>query len=146
MPLLSAGRSEPSADVRSRTMRAVKSKDTGPEILVRQFLHSLGLRYRLHDQRLPGRPDLIFPRYRAVLFVHGCFWHQHPDCPAADRPGSHLDYWTKKLDGNVARDHRQRTELEGAGWKVMVIWECETRNQKALIRIADAIRNSHPPE
>ena len=96
---------------RSRTMRAVRSRDTGPEMIVRRFLHAAGLRFRLHDRRLPGVPDLVFPGRRIALFVHGCFWHQHPSCPAASRPRSRTDYWSQKLDGNVARDERQRLEL-----------------------------------
>ncbi|MBU9246578.1 very short patch repair endonuclease [Burkholderia multivorans] len=118
--------------LRSRTMRAVKSKDTGPEMIVRRFLHAAGLRYRLHDTRLPGKPDLVFPGRRIALFVHGCFWHQHPNCPASARPKSSLDYWTRKLDGNVARDARHQDALKAAGWTVLVIWECQTRNVEAL--------------
>lgn len=113
-------------------MRAVKSKDTGPEMIVRRFLHAAGLRYRLHDRRLPGKPDLVFPSRRVALFVHGCFWHQHANCLAAVRPKSSSEYWTRKLDGNVARDARHQEALEAAGWTVLVIWECETRNPKAL--------------
>lgn len=93
---------------RSRTMRAVRSRDTGPEMIVRRFLHAAGLRFRLHDRRLPGVPDLVFPSRRVVLFVHGCFWHQHPGCPAAARPKSRPDYWNRKLDMNVTRDARCR--------------------------------------
>jgi DNA mismatch endonuclease (patch repair protein) len=126
---------------RSRTMRAVRSRDTGPEMIVRRFLHAAGLRFRLHDRRLPGVPDLVFPGRRIALFVHGCFWHQHPSCPAASRPRSRTDYWSQKLDGNVARDERQRLALEAAGWKVLAIWECETRSQAALESLADRIRS-----
>lgn len=129
---------------RRRTMRAVRSRDTGPEMTVRRFLHAAGLRYRLHDRRLPGTPDLVFPSRHIALFVHGCFWHQHPGCAAAARPRSRLDYWMPKLDGNVARDERRRSELEAAGWQVMVIWECETRDGAALARLADTLRCSHP--
>lgn len=127
---------------RSRTMRAVRSRDTAPEMTVRRFLHAAGLRYRLHDRRLPGVPDLIFPGRRTVVFVHGCFWHQHPDCPAAARPQSRADYWTHKLDGNIARDARHRAELESAGWRVLVIWECETRNRAALEALAARIHEA----
>ncbi|TXF11165.1 very short patch repair endonuclease [Pelomicrobium methylotrophicum] len=127
---------------RSRTMRAVHSRDTAPEMAVRRFLHASGLRYRLHDRRLPGVPDLVFPSRKTVVFVHGCFWHQHPNCPAAARPQSRTDYWTRKLEGNIARDARHRTELESAGWRVLVIWECETRNREALETLAARIRQS----
>ena len=125
---------------RSRTMRAVRSRDTGPEMVVRRFLHAAGLRFRLHDRRLPGVPDLVFPSRRVALFVHGCFWHQHPSCAAADRPRSHVDYWTRKLDGNMARDERHRANLKAAGWKVLVIWECETRDRSALLRLTKKIK------
>jgi len=125
-------------------MRAVKSKDTGPEMVVRRFFHAFGLRYRLHDCRLPGMPDLVFPSRRVALFVHGCFWHQHLGCPAADRPRSNLVYWTRKLDGNVVRDQRHRIDLEMAGWKVLVIWECETRDNSALVRLAETIKRIQP--
>lgn len=100
---------------RSHTMRAVRSRDTGPEMIVRRFLHAAGLRYRLHDRRLPGVPDLVFPSRRVALFVHGCFWHQHPGCEAAARPKSRPDYWNRKLDGNVARDARHLAEV-ATGW------------------------------
>lgn len=125
---------------RSRTMRAVRSRDTGPEMIVRRFLHAAGLRYRLHDRRLPGTPDLVFPGRRIVVFVHGCFWHQHPNCPAAKRPQSSTDYWTRKLDGNIARDARHRSALESAGWKVVVIWECETHNRTALESLSALVK------
>lgn len=123
---------ETSKAVRSRTMRAVKSKDTGPEMIVRRFLHAAGLRYCLHDARLPGTPDLVFPSRHVALFVHGCFWHQHTNCPAAARPKSNSDYWSRKLDSNIARDIRQRSVLEAEGWLVLIVWECETRSQAAL--------------
>jgi len=127
---------------RSRTMRAVRSRDTGPEMVVRRYLHAAGLRYRLHDRRLPGTPDIVFPSRRLALFVHGCFWHQHPGCPAAKRPQSKLDYWTRKLDRNVERDRKQHDELKAAGWKVMVIWECETKKKEALTALANSIKKT----
>lgn len=127
---------------RSRTMRAVRSRDTAPEMVVRRFLHAAGLRFRLHDRRLPGVPDLVFPSRRVALFVHGCFWHQHPGCKAADRPKSRPDYWNRKLDGNMARDARHLDELAAAGWTTFVIWECETRDPKLLAELATRIRRS----
>ncbi|MDH6279324.1 very short patch repair endonuclease [Prescottella agglutinans] len=128
---------------RSRTMRAVKSNDTRPEMEVRRFLHAAGLRYRLHVTTLPGKPDLVFPGRRVALFVNGCFWHQHSGCSAAKRPQSNIAYWTRKLDGNVARDLRQREELEALGWTVMVVWECEARSPAALARLSEAVRSCH---
>ncbi|WP_112170033.1 very short patch repair endonuclease [Paraburkholderia unamae] len=139
-PRRSAAPDETPEALRSRTMRAVKSKDTGPEMIVRRFLHAAGLRYRLHDTGLPGKPDLVFPGRRVALFVHGCFWHQHPNCPAAARPKSSSDYWTQKLDGNVARDARHHDALKAAGWTVLVIWECETRNPEALNTLLKRLR------
>lgn len=136
----SAGPDETPEALRSRTMRAVKSKNTGPEMIVRRFLYAAGLRYRLHDSRLPGKPDLVFPGRRVALFVHGCFWHQHPNCPAATRPKSSSDYWTRKLDGNVARDARHQSALNEAGWTVLVIWECETRDPDALNALLKRLR------
>lgn len=143
MPRRFAEPSKSAAELRSRTMRAVKSKDTAPEIAVRRFLHAAGLRYRLHDQRLPGTPDLVFPSKRVALFVHGCFWHQHPGCVGAARPRSRQEYWTRKLDGNVMRDRRQRAELQQIGWKPLVIWECETSERRLLMQLANTIRRTH---
>lgn len=117
---------------RSRTMRAVRSRDTAPEMIVRRFLHATGLRFRLQDRRLPGVPDLVFPRRRVALFVHGCFWHQHPHCQAAARPKSRPDYWNRKLDGNVIRDRRHRDEIEALGWHHLVIWECQVKDADKL--------------
>ncbi|MBF6370409.1 DNA mismatch endonuclease Vsr [Nocardia puris] len=129
---------------RSRTMRAVGSRDTGPEMVVRRFLHAAGLRYRLYDRRLPGKPDVVFPGRRIVVFVHGCFWHQHPGCPAADRPATNTEYWSRKLDGNIARDTRRKSELHAAGWEVMIIWECQTRDPTALSRLLAQIQKVQP--
>ncbi|MFF0637972.1 very short patch repair endonuclease [Nocardia sp. NPDC004151] len=131
-----------SPEQRSRTMRAVRSKDTGPEMAVRRYLHAAGLRYTLHDRRLPGKPDLVFPRRRVALFVHGCFWHQHSGCQAANRPASNTEYWTRKLDGNVARDERRQAELVAHGWKVLTIWECQTRDPTMLAQLLSRIKDS----
>ncbi|MBF6183333.1 very short patch repair endonuclease [Nocardia otitidiscaviarum] len=131
-----------SSEQRSRTMRAVRSSNTAPEMAVRRFLHAAGLRYKLHDQRLPGKPDVVFPNRRLVLFVHGCFWHQHPGCEAANRPASNTDYWTRKLDSNVARDKRRQADLETQGWKVLTIWECQTRDLASLSELLRKIRDT----
>jgi DNA mismatch endonuclease (patch repair protein) len=109
---------------RSRVMAAVRSTDTEPELRVRRLLHRLGYRFRLHRRDLPGRPDIVLPKWRAVLFVHGCFWHQHPGCPRAARPTSNVEFWNRKLDRNVRRDQENRRALEEAGWCVLTIWEC----------------------
>lgn len=126
---------------RSAQMARVRSRDTKPEMRVRRAVHAAGLRYRLHDRRLPGTPDLVFPSRRIVLFVHGCFWHRHPNCDAARLPKTRRDFWLPKLAGNVTRDKRQRRELVKLGWKVLVAWECETKNPHRLAALARKIRN-----
>jgi len=116
---------------RRKIMQAVKGKDTGPEWTVRRLLHGAGYRYRLHDQRLPGRPDIVFPARRKAIFVHGCFWHGH-DCAKGRLPKTRLDYWSPKIQANRERDARKRTELEAMGWDVLVVWQCEINEIKAL--------------
>jgi DNA mismatch endonuclease (patch repair protein) len=111
----------------SEVMRAVKSKNTKPELRVRSLLHRAGLRFRLHDKNLPGRPDIVFPSRRAVIFVHGCFWHQHPDCPHAARPASNSDYWNRKLSRNSERDRANLEALAKSGWRTLVLWECQIK-------------------
>ena len=113
-------------------MSAIRGKDTGPEMSVRQYLHACGLRYRLHQEGLPGRPDLVFPRYRTVVFVHGCFWHRHLGCRFATTPATRAEFWTGKFARNVARDKVNAAALAAMGWKVLTIWECETRDPLAL--------------
>jgi len=112
-------------------MRGIRGKDTGPERSVRSAAHRLGLRFRLHVRELPGRPDLVFPRYRTVIFVHGCFWHRH-DCGLAATPKTRVEFWQKKFAANVSRDARKREDLERSGWRVVEIWECETHDAVAL--------------
>ena len=114
---------------RSEIMSGIRSKGTKPELAVRRLLHAMGYRFRLHRRDLPGKPDLVFPGRRKVIFVHGCFWHQHadPDCKIARRPKSNREYWLPKLDRNSARDAEHQASLRGKGWDVLVIWECEVR-------------------
>jgi DNA mismatch endonuclease (patch repair protein) len=116
---------------RSANMRAIRSKDMKPELAVRHLVHSLGYRYRLHRKDLPGKPDLVFASRRKVIFVHGCFWHSH-DCKSGHVPKSNLDYWVPKLNRNQARDEKNLKVLTLNGWKPLVIWECETRDENAL--------------
>jgi DNA mismatch endonuclease, patch repair protein len=113
------------AKTRSRMMRSIRGKDTKPELLLRRGLHARGFRYRLHHTGLPGRPDLVFPSRRAAVFVHGCFWHRHPDCPKATTPATRQDFWQNKFAENTARDRRNIDQLESAGWRVLIVWECE---------------------
>lgn len=110
---------------RSQRMARIRGKNTRPEVALRKVLHGLGLRYRLHGSWLPGRPDLVFPRYKAVVFVHGCFWHRHSGCSIATIPKSNTPFWLDKFEKNVARDTRAIRALEELGWRVFVAWECE---------------------
>jgi DNA mismatch endonuclease (patch repair protein) len=121
---------------RSERMSRVKGKNTKPELIMRRLVHSLGYRFRLHGAKLPGRPDLVFAGRKAVIFVHGCFFHRHPDpaCRLARLPKSRLDFWLPKLDANRARDERNVRELLGTGWRVLTVWECELRDKMPLIR------------
>lgn len=124
---------------RSERMARVRSKNTTPELRVRRLVTSMGYRYRLHYKKVPGHPDLAFPGRRKAIFVHGCFWHRHPDpaCPLARLPKSRLDFWLPKLEGNRARDLRKERELERQGWGVFVVWECQLRDEESLRRTLD---------
>lgn len=123
---------------RSAQMARVRGRDTKPEMRVRSALHAAGLRFRLHAKGLPGKPDMVFASRRVVVFVHGCFWHRHPDpdCKLARLPKSRLDFWIPKLEGNRARDERTKAKLEGLGWTVVEVWECQTKPEelRALAR------------
>ena len=121
---------------RSWLMSRVKSEDTAPEIRVRKAAHALGLRFRLHRRDLPGKPDVVFPKHSLALFVHGCFWHRHSGCPKASAPSSR--YWAEKFAANVARDERVASKLRRQGWKVKVIWECQTKDDERLVRTLKA--------
>jgi DNA mismatch endonuclease (patch repair protein) len=110
---------------RSRIMRAVRQKDTKPELTVRRLLHAMGYRYRLHAAELPGKPDIVFRKHRTAIFVHGCFWHRHKGCKVATTPKSNTSYWVEKFNRNVARDAMTTQNLKAAGWRVIVAWECE---------------------
>ena len=121
-------------------MSRVKGKHTGPEMIVRRAAHALGLRFRLHRKDLPGRPDLVFPRHKVALFVHGCFWHRHSGCRLASTPKSRIKYWQAKFDANVARDAAAEQAMRDAGWRVVTIWECETRKEDSLaVRLAEVV-------
>lgn len=122
-------------------MGRVRGKDTRPEMIVRRLAHAMGMRFRLHRADLPGKPDLVFPKYRAVVFVHGCFWHRHPGCRKASTPKSNTEFWQEKFERNVERDKRNSVELEKAGWRVVVIWECETKSSDAEFKIREALND-----
>jgi len=118
---------------RSWVMSRIRSKGSVPERTVRAVLHRMGFRYRLHVKNLPGKPDLVFKKHNLVIFVNGCFWHQHQECKDGRIPKSNREYWVKKFDRNVSRDRENQKKLEELGWQVEVIWECETKNWSKLI-------------
>lgn len=115
-----------SKEVRSRNMSRIRSTDNKPEEIVRKFLFSQGFRYRKNDKKLPGKPDIVLPKYRTVVFVNGCFWHKH-DCPRFVWPSSNQDYWRPKILGNMERDKKNVEQLRSQGWNVIVVWECELK-------------------
>ena len=134
---------------RSQIMSKIRGRDTRPERIVRSYLHRAGLRYRLYRRDLPGSPDLVFPKYRFVLFVHGCFWHQHPGCKRASMPSTRRSYWKAKLERNVERDRESIRQLHDEGWRVQILWECEieeklTRDLVEQIRKGEGGAGSAP--
>jgi len=115
-------------------MRRIRSRDTGPEMVVRRMVHGMGYRYRLHVGSLPGKPDLVFPRLRRIIDVRGCFWHQHGRCADSHIPKTRLEYWAPKLERNRERDRQNAKELRALGWRVCVVWECQTKDAGPLSR------------
>lgn len=136
---------------RHEIMQNVKTKNTAPEIKLRSLLHKNGFRFRVNRKDLPGKPDIVLPKYRAVIFVHGCFWHGH-DCPRGQRPQTNADFWNQKIDRNVIRDKSDVSLLESLGWRVLIVWECEikkkneavllSRVKEFLLHSANIIQNS----
>jgi DNA mismatch endonuclease (patch repair protein) len=122
-----------SPERRSANMRNIRSKHTSPEMTVRRLVHAMGFRYRLHVPELPGKPDLVFPRLRKIIEVHGCFWHQHQGCIDSRVPTSRVEYWRPKLAGNVGRDRKNQSDLKKMGWKVLTLWECDIKESTKLI-------------
>lgn len=130
---------------RSWNMSRIRGKDTSPERAVRSVLHRLGYRFRLHSRSLPGRPDLVLPKYGTVVLVHGCFWHRHARCPFAYTPQTREQFWSEKFDANVARDRRVARTLRSLGWRVLVVWECEVSVTELLSRRLDrSLRQGTP--
>ncbi|WP_245909742.1 very short patch repair endonuclease [Rhodobacter viridis] len=128
-------------------MSGIRSVDTRPELALRRRMHALGLRFRLHRKDLPGSPDLVFPRFRAAVFVHGCYWHRHPGCPKTTMPSTRVAFWSEKFEANVRRDQRAETLLLSTGWRVAVIWECVLRrNPDAVAQELDEWLQSAPDE
>ena len=127
-----------SEEQRSYNMSRIRWKDTKPELIVRSMLHRLGYRFTVNgpkNKKLPGRPDIVLPRYRTVIFVHGCFWHTHAGCKFATIPKTRTEWWKAKLEGNVERDERKQKELKALGWNVVVVWECELKNAEKLSKL-----------
>ena len=120
------------SEQRSKNMSAIKSKNTKPEIKVRKVLHSMGYRFRLHSKDLPGSPDIVLPKYKTVIFVHGCFWHRHDNCKYASTPKTRKEFWGEKFEANVKRDIKIQEKIKIMGWQSVVIWECEINNQSKL--------------
>lgn len=128
---------------RSRLMSKVRGKNTQPEIAVRRTAHAMGLRFRLHRSDLPGKPDVVFPRFKTALFVHGCFWHRHPGCRKSSVPKTNAVFWTSKFDRNVERDENDRRRLKALGWRVGTVWECETHNEETIRkRLRETLENA----
>lgn len=125
-------------------MRRVRATDTTPEKTVRSLLHSLGFRFRLHRNDLPGKPDITLPKCRAVVFVHGCFWHRHQNCPHATTPASKQEYWLPKFNRTIERDRRNQETLRRQGWNVIVVWECATKDLAMLAQQLEKLINRHP--
>lgn len=141
------GRDRLSKERRSWNMSRIRGKDTTPEMVVRQALHAMGYRFRLQGRKLPGRPDVVLPKYRTVVFVHGCFWHRHRKCKNCTTPTNRRAWWVKKLEGNAARDKVNRRALRRLGWRVVVVWECESEkrdfSERLQRRLESAIGRSN---
>jgi len=123
-------------------MARVKNRDTNPEIIVRKLLHRKGYRFRVQRNDLPGKPDIVLHKYRAAVFVHGCFWHGHSGCSRAARPKSNVEFWNHKLDKNMERDRRVCEQLRSLGWHILVVWQCQTANCETLEPLIDSFFNS----
>jgi DNA mismatch endonuclease (patch repair protein) len=130
-----------SAEKRSRNMSRIKGRDTLPEKKVRSLLHGMGYRFRLHVKDLPGKPDIVLPGRKCVIFVHGCFWHGHPGCRRASIPTTRTDFWTAKIRGNMQRDEQSVAALEKLGYRCLVVWQCQLRDKAALSRLLAAFLN-----
>lgn len=134
---------------RHRCMAAIKGKNTKPEMIVRQYLHSFGFRYGLHNKKLPGSPDLVLRKYKTVIFIHGCFWHGHKGCKYYRLPKSNESFWSEKISRNQSRDNKSREQLEKKGWNVLTVWECELKNkekrERTLRKLVESIHRISSP-
>ena len=127
---------------RSYNMSRIRNKDTKPEILVRKFLFANGFRYRLNEKKLPGKPDIVLPKYKTVIFVNGCFWHGHENCKYFKLPATRTEWWKEKIEGNIKNDITKHALLREAGYKVIVVWECEVKNKTVYNRLIDEINEN----
>lgn len=130
-----------SKEVRSFNMSQIKGKDTKPEIVVRKFLFSKGLGFRLHNKKLSGRPDIVLPKYKSAIFVQGCFWHGHKGCRKFVIPKTRTDFWMNKINTNISNDRKNEAILEKDGWKVITVWECELKNEEVMQKLLKQIKN-----
>ena len=128
-------------ETRSYNMSRIKGKDTKPEMLVRRYLHARGFRYRLHVKGLPGKPDIVLPKYKTVIFIHGCFWHGHEGCKYYVVPKTRTDWWLAKINTNIANDTKAITALADAGWKIITLWECDLKPAKVDDTLASLLQN-----
>lgn len=128
---------------RSYNMSRIRSRDTKPELLVRKFLHAQGFRYKLHDKKLPGKPDIVLPKYNTIIFIHGCFWHGHARCKYFKVPQTRTDWWLQKINTNKANDAKAVKALKKEGWKVIVIWECQLKMAKAADTLSTLLKKLH---
>lgn len=143
-PLPDNGIDAPPTPARSALMAMVRGKDTKPELVVRSTLHAMGFRFRLHRRDLPGSPDIVLPRLRLAILVHGCFWHRHEGCRLASMPKTRKDFWGAKFEANVRRDRRNVEAIRGLGWRAEVVWECETRSSNLIETLANIVGHSEP--
>ncbi|MGI9651969.1 very short patch repair endonuclease [Chryseobacterium sp. RLHN22] len=130
-----------SKETRSYNMSQIKGKNTKPEILVRKFLFANGFRYRLHDKKLPGKPDIVLRKYKAVIFVHGCFWHGHDGCEKFVIPKTRTHFWLNKINTNISNDNKNIEALKKDGWNVIIVWECEIKNEIRMQKLLKQITN-----
>lgn len=130
-----------SIEVRSYNMSRIRGKDTKPELLVRKFLFANGLRYRLYNKKLPGKPDIILPRFKTVIFVHGCFWHGHENCKYFVTPKTRTRFWLDKIEGNKKRNEENVTQLKNKGWNVIIVYECRLKKEKREITLNNILQN-----
>lgn len=133
-----------SKETRSYNMSRIKSKDTKPELLVRKFLHKNGFRYRLHVKDMPGKPDIVLPKYKTVIFIHGCFWHGHEGCRYYVVPKTRTEWWLNKINGNIANDSKAETLLKAEGWKIINLWECELKKTTINATFSNLLATINP--